>query len=75
MARLTWQVTSVAVDQVIPGVAGQVVVGSYVYFTTGEGHDGVVFVPNSRFSDKAKVRNDVHKAAAHLDEIAALSQE
>jgi hypothetical protein len=75
MAKTTWSVTSVAVDQFDTSTANQVVPGSYVYYRTGEGNDGVVFIPATRFGDKTKVTNDIRASAQHLDSIAALHED
>jgi hypothetical protein len=73
VARLTWAVTSVTVDQVKSDNAGHVIEGSYVYYLTGDGHDGVVFVPNSVFGDAAKVKAAIHESAHKLEAVYALS--
>lgn len=67
-----WTVTAQITDQVINTDAGQTVIGTYVYFTTGEGNSGNVFVPDAHYSAK-KVRQMVHAKAELLDEIGGLA--
>lgn len=67
-----WTVTAQITDQVINTNAGQTVVGTYVYFTTGDGNSGNVFVPDEHYSAK-KVRAMVHAKAELLDEVGGLA--
>lgn len=69
-----WTVTAQVTDQVIVTNAGQTVVGTYVYFTTGDGNNGNVFVPDEHYSAK-KVRQMVHAKAELIDEIGNLAAE
>lgn len=71
--RLSWQVERVLVDQTTNTPAGDTVVGSYVYYVTGEGNHGVVFVPNDRFNEK-HVAEVVRRDARRLDTVAALAE-
>lgn len=69
--RLSWRVTSQVVDQTTIDAAGNVIVGSYIYYTTGEGNKGVVFVPNNKRTAKS-VQAAIHADAMLLDEIGQL---
>lgn len=70
----SWQVTSVVGDQVIPTQAGQTITGSYVYFLTGDGNEGSVFVPNAIFNHDT-VERMVREAAIKLDRVASITGE
>lgn len=63
-----YQVTSQVTDQIITTDAGQTVTGTYVYFVTGEGQSGSVFVPDAHYT-AGKVRQMVAAKAALLDEV------
>lgn len=71
--RLSWQVERVLVDQTTNTPAGDTVVGSLVYYVTGDGNHGVVFVPNDRFNAK-NVADAIRPDARRLDEVAALAE-
>lgn len=62
-----WEVTNQAADQVINTQAGQTIVGVIVYFVTGDGNEGSIFVPNSVYPNTATVREMVHKQAVIVD--------
>lgn len=68
----TWSVTSQVSDQVKVTDAGQTVEGVMVYFVTGEGNSGSVFVPDSQYT-ASKVRQMIGHRAAVLDEVGALA--
>jgi hypothetical protein len=72
MANRVWQVTSQSTGQVTVNQAGNVVEGVIVYFITGQGNEGSVFIPNTAYS-AANVRARVDQAAATLDEVGNLS--
>lgn len=67
-----WQVTSQVTDQLITTLAGQVVTGTYVYFITGEGQEGSVFVPDQHYN-AATVRKMIQARADVLDEVYKLA--
>ena len=67
-----WTVTAQVTDQVITTSAGQVVTGTYVYFTTGEGHSASVFVPDEHYN-AATVRKMIEAKATIVDEIGKLA--
>jgi len=73
MARLSWQTERVVTDQVINTPSGDTVVGNQVYYVTGEGNHGVVFIPIDKWNAK-HVTETVRASAKLLDEIAALSE-
>jgi hypothetical protein len=67
----TWQVTGqTETTQITPG--GQPVRGVNVFYTTGLGHQGSVFVPYSTYNADT-VRRAVGQAAAQMDEVGQLS--
>lgn len=71
--RLSWQVERVVVDQTTNTPAGDTVVGNYVYYVTGDGNHGVVFVSNDKFNAK-NVAEAIRPDAKRLDEVAALTE-
>lgn len=68
----SWQVTDQVTDQVITTNAGQVVVGTYVYFLTGDGHRGSVFVPDDHYA-VGNISKMIAAKAAILDEVGKLA--
>lgn len=74
MAKLVWQVTGQATDQVINTQSGQTIVGVQVFFITGEGWEGSVFVPQTIYPNKEKVREMIRHAARQLDEVGSLAE-
>lgn len=73
MARgLSWEVESVKTDQTINTPSNDTVVGAYVYFVTGEGNHGAVFLSNDKFNS-ANVTAAIHREAKKLDDISNLS--
>lgn len=74
MAKLVWQVTGQATDQVINTQSGQTIVGVQVFFITGEGWEGSVFVPQTIYPNKEKVREMIRHAARQLDEVGGLAE-
>lgn len=70
---VTWTVTGQNEQtQIQPG--GQPVKGVTVFFTTGAGHTGSVFVPYSTYN-QATVRNLINAAATQMDAIGALTSQ
>jgi hypothetical protein len=67
-----WIVTSQLTDQVIVTAAGQAVTGVQVFFITGNGNEGSVFIANNHYTPKV-VRPAIHAAAAQIDTIGQLS--
>jgi hypothetical protein len=65
-------VTSQSPDQYDFTNPGNPVLGTVVYFTTGEGNSGSVFVPQSRYSVKT-VHQMVSAHARTLDEVGAVN--
>lgn len=67
----TWRVTGQNEQTTIqPG--GQPVKGVQVYFTTGQGHSGSVFIPYNQYNPEY-VREQIADAAAKLDAIGSLT--
>lgn len=70
---VTWTVTGQNEQtQIDPG--GNPVKGVTVFYTTGAGHTGSVFVPYAQYT-QANVRNLVNQAAAAMDSIGALTSQ
>jgi hypothetical protein len=67
-----WIVTGQDPDQVIVTNAGKPVTGTMVYFATGDGNTGSVFVDDGHYHPKA-VHAAVGARAALVDEIGRLS--
>lgn len=67
----TWTVTNqVERDQVQPGSAP--VRGVQIFFQTGRGHSGSVFVPYTQYSSTDQVRAQIQAAAAQMDAVGML---
>lgn len=73
MAGSGWTVTAQLTNQVENTNSGQTVIGTRVYFITGNGNEGSVFVPDTIYSAK-NVRERVRKHATLIDEVGALSE-
>lgn len=71
--RLSWTITATVTDQTINTDASQTVVGAYVYFRTGKGNTGNVFIPNNQFTIE-NVKVQVRATAKLLDDINDLSE-
>ena len=71
MAAGTWMVTRQEPDTFDFRNPGSSAIGTIVYFTTGEGNDGSVFIPDNRLNPKV-ARELLSHAARLRDEIAAL---
>lgn len=67
-----WIVTGQATGQVVNTQAGQSVVGTEVYFVTGDGNEGSVFVPDNKYTAR-NVKQAIHERAALLDEVGRLT--
>jgi hypothetical protein len=72
MAATGWRITDQVTDQVQNTRAGATVTGVMVYFITGEGNEGSVFVVNQHYNAK-NVRRAVQAQADLLDEIGGLA--
>lgn len=73
MARSGWIITSQLSDQFENTSAGQTVLGVRVYFITGDGNEGSVFVPDNLYKTK-EVQERVRKRAELIDEVGRLSE-
>ena len=73
MAKSSWAVTSQQTGQTINDDAGNTIVGTYVYFTTGQGNKGSVFIPDAKYTTKY-VTEQVRAQANLIDEIGNLSE-
>lgn len=67
-----WTVVSQVTDQIINTNAGQSVVGTYVYFITGNGNEGSVFIADVHYNAKV-VKAAIDARAAVLDEVGKLA--
>jgi hypothetical protein len=72
MATYTWQITSQQTGQTVLDAAGNVIQGSYVYYTTGQGNQGVIFIPDNLRTTKY-VAAQVAAQAKLLDDIGNLT--
>lgn len=72
--RVSWQITNQVNGQTINDNAGNTIVGSYIYFTTGRGNQGVVFVSDAQRTE-ANVKTAVHNEAVLIDSIGMLKVE
>ena len=71
--KATWVITGQATDQVINTPSNQTVVGVTVYFLTGDGNEGSVFIPNNLYNP-TNVHKRVHEKAMTLDAVGALTE-
>lgn len=67
-----WQVTAQTPNQIQVTSAGQVVNGTEVYFSTGDGNTGSVFVPDDHYNEKT-VRDMVQARADIIDAVGGLA--
>lgn len=68
----SWTVTGQSErDQVTPGSAP--VKGQQIFFTTGLGQSGSIFIPYARYSDVNYVQSQIAAMAAQLDAVKNLS--
>jgi hypothetical protein len=72
MATGSYTVTSQAVDQYDFSAPGNPVLGTVVYFVTGNGHQGSVFVPQARYTIN-NVKTLVEGAAKSLDAVGSIT--
>lgn len=71
MAHSGWRVTSQATDQIVNTPGNQTQTGVQVYFVTGAGNEGSVFVPNQQYNSKT-VHTMVNDAAHKIDSVGQL---
>lgn len=74
MAHSGWRVTQQVTDQIINTQAGLTQTGVQVYYATGEGNEGSVFVPNQQYKEHV-VRGMLEAGATLLDTIGKMSGE
>jgi len=67
----TWQVTG-QTEYTQVGQTGPPVAGVKVFFTTGQGHSGSVFLPSAQYN-AANVRAAVQAAAVNMDQVGSLT--
>lgn len=68
-----WQVTSQITNQIENTTAGQTLIGVRVFFITGNGNEGSVFIPDTLYNKK-NVHSRVKAQADLIDDIGALSE-
>lgn len=71
--RLSWQVERVVTDQTVNTPSGDTLVVNYVYYVTGDGNHGVVYIPTDKWDTK-RVAETIRPAARLLDEVASLAE-
>lgn len=71
-----WKVTSQVTDQTQVDAAGNTITGVVVYFTTGDGNQGNVFVPNRLYTARhvATIKTMIRDAATLLDQVGGLAE-
>lgn len=67
-----WTVTAQLTDQVIVTAAGQAVTGVQIFFITGDGNEGSVFIAQNHYNPKV-VKPAIHAQAALIDTIGKLN--
>lgn len=72
MANSGWKITDQVTDQVQNTRAGATITGVQVYFVTGDGNEGSVFVMDQHYT-APNVRKAVQAKANLIDEVGALS--
>lgn len=68
----SWSVSRQAADQVNITGSGDPVTGVRIFFTTGEGNSGSVFVPDTVYHNTKAVREAIAVMADQMDAIGAL---
>lgn len=68
-----WKITDQAADQIQNTRAGNTVTGVIVYFITGDGNEGSVFIANQHYNVK-NVRTAVEAQARLMDEVGRQGQ-
>jgi len=68
-----WVVTSQLTDQVIVTAAGQAVTGVQIFFVTGDGNQGSVFIAQNHYGDIKVVTAAIHAEAGQIDTVGKLS--
>lgn len=71
MATASWQVSRQAADQV-DLQNGDPVTGVRIFFVTGVGNAGSVFIPDAQYHNTAAVKEALQVAANQMDAIGAL---
>jgi len=69
--QTTWQVTG-QTEYTQVAATGPPVAGVKVFYTTGQGHSGSVFLPNAQYN-VGNVRAAVAAAAENMDAVGSLS--
>lgn len=72
MANSGWKITDQVTDQVKNTRAGATITGVDVYFITGDGNEGSVFVMDQHYTP-ANVRKAVQAKANLIDEVGQLA--
>lgn len=68
----TWSVNRQAADQIDLATSGDPVSGVRIFFTTGLGQTGSVFVPDTQYHNTGVVKEAIQLQADQMDRIAQL---
>lgn len=68
----TWEVTRQAADQVSIETNGDPVTGTRIFFSTGKGNAGSVFIPDATYHNTTAVKEAIQAQATQMDAISAL---
>lgn len=68
----TWTVTRQAADQVSIQSNGDPVTGVRIFFTTGAGNEGSVFIADAQYHNTAAVKQAIQAQANQMDAISVL---
>lgn len=69
----SWRITRQQPNQTTNDETGNTIVGTYVYYQTGDGNSGVVFIPDNLYNEK-HVTETVRASARLLDKVGRLSE-
>lgn len=72
--RHSYEVTNIVTGMTVADQAGNVQVGNYVYYITGQGNQDSVFVTDNRFNED-NVKAAIRPAVRRLDRISQLAEE
>jgi hypothetical protein len=74
LTKTSWAVTGQVTGQTMVDAANNVVVGSYIYFTTGQGNQCSIFVPDSKVGNESYVKGLIRAEALLRDNISLWSE-
>ncbi len=73
MAGHSWEIVDIVTDQTVNTGSNNTQVGSTVHFRTGDGWEGSVFIPDSKWNHD-NIKHAVRERAKQLDEAGKLSE-